>query len=195
MAITHKFLKALGIEEDKAEEILTAHLETVNAIKAERDELKSKAESIDTLTAERDQLKADLQAAKEAGGNAAKVQADFDAYKAQVETEKTNVSKRKLIRTALEKAGANPAALDLMLNAVPLDTVELDGENLKDADSVINPVKQTYAGLFGTTGTQGTKPVEPPTGGRTVHGTGRAAAIAAKYQEAMYGAPKTGGKE
>ena len=45
MAITHKFLKALGIEEDKAEEILTAHLETVNAIKAERDELKSNKES------------------------------------------------------------------------------------------------------------------------------------------------------
>ncbi len=36
MAMTHKFLKALGIEDDKAEEIIAAHLETVNAIKAER---------------------------------------------------------------------------------------------------------------------------------------------------------------
>lgn len=194
MAMTHKFLKALGIEDDKAEEIIAAHLETVNAIKAERDELKTKAETVDTLTAERDQLKADLQAAKAAGGDAAKVQADFDAYKAEIETEKTNGNKRKLLRTALEKAGANPAALDLLVNTLKLDEVELDGENLKDADKVIAPVKTGYASLFGTQQTTGTSNINPISGSKH-HGTGRAAEIAAKYYADMYGAPATGGKE
>lgn len=61
MAMTHKFLKALGIEDDKAEEIIAEHVATVNAIKAERDELKTKADTVDTLTAQRDKLQADRQ--------------------------------------------------------------------------------------------------------------------------------------
>lgn len=194
MAMTHKFLKALGIEDDKAEEIIAAHLETVNAIKAERDELKTKAETVDTLTAERDQLKADLLAAKEAGGDAAKVKADFDAYKAQIETEKVNGTKRKLLRTALEKAGANPAALDLLVNTLKLDEVEMDGDKLKDEGKAIESTKNNYASLFGKQQITGTERLNPP-GGSKPHGTGRAAEIAAKYYADMYGAPQTGGKE
>lgn len=188
MAITHKFLKALGIDEDKAEEILTAHLETVNSIKAERDELKTKAETVDTLTAERDKLKADLDAAKKAGGDAAQVQADFDAYKAEVEKGRVNDGKKALIRKALEAAGANPAALDLLLNTVELDKVELDGDKLKDGEAVVNGVKDGHAGLFGEVKHEGTPPLTPPPGG-SFHGTGRAAKIAAEYQTSMYGAP------
>ena len=32
MALTRKFLKALGIEDDKVDEIITAHSDTVNAL-------------------------------------------------------------------------------------------------------------------------------------------------------------------
>lgn len=195
MAITHKFLKALGIDEDKAEEILTAHLETVNSIKAERDDLKTKAESVDTLTQERDKLKADLETAKKNGGDAAKIKADFDAFKAQVELDKVNGGKKALVRKALEAAGANPAALDLLLNTVDLDKVELDGEKLKDGDAVVKGVKEGREGLFGKVEEGGTPPMTPP-GGASFHGTGRAAQIAADYHAKMYGAPQVGaGKE
>ena len=44
MALTRKFLRALGIEDDKVEEIINAHLETVNPLKDERDNLKEQAE-------------------------------------------------------------------------------------------------------------------------------------------------------
>lgn len=194
MAMTHKFLKALGIEDDKAEEIIAEHVATVNAIKAERDELKTKADTVDTLTAQRDKLQADLQAAQAANSDAQKVQADFDAYKAQVEAEKTNTSKRKAIRAALEKAGANPAALDLLVGTLKLDEVEMDGENLKDESKAIEPVKTGYAKLFGTPEVHGTDKLNPIKGSST-HGSGRAAQIAAKYYADMYGAPAAGGKE
>ena len=39
MALTRKFLKAMGIEDEKAEEIISAHVETVNGLKGERDAL------------------------------------------------------------------------------------------------------------------------------------------------------------
>ena len=44
MALTRKFLRALGIEDDKVEEIIGAHLETVNPLKDERDNLKEQAD-------------------------------------------------------------------------------------------------------------------------------------------------------
>ncbi len=166
MAITHKFLKALGISEDASEEIISAHRETVDSIKAERDELLARANTVDTLTAERDKLKHDLEETMAHAGDAGKVQAEFDAYKAQIETEKSNSAKLKLIRTALEKAGANPAAIDLMMNAVALDKVEMNGDTLKDEDSVVNPIKESHAALFGTPIQKGAPDVNPMSGGR-----------------------------
>ena len=47
MALTRKFLTALGIEADKVDEIINAHAETVDALKAERDTYKDKAEKFD----------------------------------------------------------------------------------------------------------------------------------------------------
>ena len=106
-----------------------------------------------------------------------------------------NGGKKALVRKALEAAGANPAALDLLLNTVDLDKVELDGEKLKDGDAIVKGVKEGREGLFGTVEEGGTPPMTPP-GGASFHGTGRAAQIAADYHAKMYGAPQAGaGKE
>ena len=166
MTITHKFLKALGISEDATEEIISAHRETVDSIKAERDELLTRANTVDTLTAERDKLRHELEEAQAHSGDADKVQAEFDAYRAQIETEKSNGAKLKLIRAALEKAGANPAAIDLMTNAIALDKVELNGDTLKDEDSVVNPIRENHAALFGTQIQKGAPDVNPMSGGK-----------------------------
>ena len=40
MALTRKMLKAMGIEEEKIDQIIEAHTETVDALKADRDKLK-----------------------------------------------------------------------------------------------------------------------------------------------------------
>ena len=37
MSLTRKFLSALGIEDDKVDEIISAHTDTVNALKEQRD--------------------------------------------------------------------------------------------------------------------------------------------------------------
>ena len=37
MALTRKFLSALGIEEAKIDEIISAHVDTVNVLKEQRD--------------------------------------------------------------------------------------------------------------------------------------------------------------
>ena len=54
MALTRKFLKALGIDEDKIDEIISAHGETVTALKDEIEKAKQSAEDSAAIAKERD---------------------------------------------------------------------------------------------------------------------------------------------
>lgn len=164
MALTRKFLKALGIEEDKIDEIISAHGDTVAALKEEIEQAKQGADGLAAVTKERDELKQRMEALEKASGDAAKVQAEYDAYKKQVETDRANAGKKSLIKKALEEAGANPAAIDLLLNTVALDKVEVENDALKDAKAVIDPLKASHAGLFGDSKVIGTPPLTPPPG-------------------------------
>lgn len=184
MALTRKFLKALGIEEDKIEEIITAHGETVAALKDEIGKAEQSAKDSAAAAEERDKLQKRVEALEKANGDAAKVQADFDAYKQQVETDKANAGKKALIKKALEEAHANPAAIDLMLGTVDLDKVELDGESLKDTEAVLKPIKEAHAALFGEIKPAGTPPLNPPAGdGKPAAPASLAEALHQKYDK------------
>lgn len=168
MALTRRFLKTLGIEEDKIEEIISAHGETVAALKDEAEQAKKGADDLAAVAKERDSLKQRVEALEKASGDAAKVQADFDAYKQQVETERANAGKKTLVRQALEQAGANPAAIDLLLGAVDLDSVEVENDALKDSEAVLTPIRNAHGGLFGENYKKGTPPTNPPKGDNTM---------------------------
>lgn len=87
--LTRKFLKALGVEDDaKIDEIITAHMDTVDAIKTERDGLKAESGKLAEALVREETLRARVAELESAGGKAAEVQAAFDTYKAQVEGER-----------------------------------------------------------------------------------------------------------
>ena len=46
MALTRKMLKAMGIEDEKIDQIIEAHSETVDALKEQRDQYKADAEKL-----------------------------------------------------------------------------------------------------------------------------------------------------
>ena len=52
MALTRKFLTALDIDNAKIEEIITAHTETVEALKSEISEYKAKINNFDDISKE-----------------------------------------------------------------------------------------------------------------------------------------------
>jgi len=58
MNLSRKFLKALGIEDEKIDNIIEAHMETVNALKEERDGYQTKAKQLDDVQKQLDDLKA-----------------------------------------------------------------------------------------------------------------------------------------
>ena len=75
MALTRKFLSALGIDADKVDEIINAHTETVDALKNERDKYKADAEKLPEVTRELTSLKETV--AKNGDKNPFEVKADF----------------------------------------------------------------------------------------------------------------------
>lgn len=164
MSLTRKMLKALGLEEDKIEQIIDAHSETVEGLKSTINDLTTKLEGLPTVTKERDKLQAKLTELEAKAPDAAKVQADFDAFKAQIETEKANTQKATLLQQALLAAGVTrESAQKALLKVIDLSTVTLteDGK-LSSVDSLVTQLKTEYADFFTTTETGGTPPVNPP---------------------------------
>lgn len=189
--LTRKFLRALGVEEDKIDEIVNAHQDTLDEIKAERDGLKDSASKLAEAQAEVTRLTGELEKAQKNTGDAAKVQADFNAYKQQVETERTNAAKTAAVRKAFKAAGVQREEfIDLLLGKVDLSTVELEGDAVKESAKLIDPMKESFAGCFAETKPQPLPQNNPPSGG----GGGspsRAAQLVQQYRENLYGAAPT----
>jgi hypothetical protein len=58
MAFTRKFLTAMGIESEKVDEIMAAHVEVTDALKAQINDSKDEADKLTKVQAELDKLKA-----------------------------------------------------------------------------------------------------------------------------------------
>lgn len=166
--LTRKFLRALGVADDKIDEIVNAHQDTLEEIRAERDGLKESSGKLAQAQAEVTRLTEKLAQAEKHGGDVAKVQADFDAYKERVEAEKANAVKSAAVRKALKESGVQREEfLELLMGKVELDKVEMEGDAVKDADALTSPLKASYAGCFASVTDQGTKSQNPPSGGGT----------------------------
>ena len=164
MALTRNYLKSMGLTEEQVNAIIENHTDSIDGLKAELATARAAAETVEALTKERDELKDKLSKA----GDAAKVQADFDAFRQQVETEKANAAKSAAVRKALKASGVQREEfLDLLMGKVELDKVEMDGDAVKDEASFVAPFKAAYAGCFASESEQGTKLQNPPSGGGT----------------------------
>ena len=103
MALTRKMLKAMGIEDEKIDQIIEEHTESTDALKQQRDEYKAKAEAKATASTEPkpkdpepgDGYKAKYDAEKKA----------FEDYKANIAAEKAEAEAAKEVETSeVEKA-------------------------------------------------------------------------------------------
>lgn len=161
MALTRTMLKAMGIEEDKASEIIAAHVETVDALKHERDDLKAKADSYDKVKTELDQLKA---TAKDSG-DYAKLKKDFDDYKAAVEKEKTDTAKKSALQKIAKDAGLSEAGIAKAVKYSDLSGIELDEKGgVKDSKALLKSLREEWPEYIVKESTQGADTGNPPVG-------------------------------
>ena len=148
--LTRKMLKAMGIEEEKIDQIIEAHGETVDGLKSQLAEAQKKAGELDAVAKERDELKA--------GANFKdKYEAEkkaFEEYKAGITAKETRAAKEKAVRAYLESKSITGGNLDIAMRGLSaeIDAADLDGEKIKDTKPLDTLIEGTYKGLIVTTG-------------------------------------------
>ena len=153
----------MGIDDDKIDQIVEAHAETVNALKDERDSFREAAEALPGVQRELDELKA-----KPDDGFREKYEkehADFEAFKEKTAKADSEREKRGLYRKLLQDAGVDPKRLDAVMRVADLSEVAVEDGAIKDAESLTEAVRRDWSDFIVQTGTAGAKVDDPPAGG------------------------------
>lgn len=164
MALTRKLLKSLGLEEAQIETIIDAHTETVDGLKESLKTAQTEAAKVEELTNKLNEANDKLSKA----GDAAKVQKEFDTYKANVEAERKTAKTAADVQELLKEAGINRdsfrAAVAKSYDASKITYAE-DG-SISNRAELVQGIKTDYADFLSTATTSGTPPITPPTGGK-----------------------------
>ena len=163
MALTRKFLSALGIEEAKIDEIISAHADTVNALKEQRDGYKADADKLPAVQKALDDLKASQSGEDPYKAKYEKKAKEFDDYKKGVEAKELKRSKSTAYKQVLKELNASHVDSILKASQSELEKIELDENGkIKDVDKLKESIKKEWADFLVTEGQQGANTATPP---------------------------------
>lgn len=172
MALSRKFLAALGIEAEKIDEIINAHSETVEALKEERDSFKVKAEQYDKAQKDLEQANKTIEELNKEDAYKVKYEAlkeDFDTYKKGIETEKTNNNKKDAYKALLKEIGISDKRIDAVTKLAELDKLKLDKDGkIEGAEDLKKALAEEWADFIVKDGKEGAITPTPPTGSGSV---------------------------
>lgn len=160
MALTRKMLKAMGIEDEKIDQIIEEHTESTDALKQQRDEYKAKAEAKATAS-----TKPKPKDPEPSDGYKAKYDAEkkaFEDYKANIAAEKAEADKRAKYRELIVKAGVDSKRVDSVLKVSDLSEIKVKDGAIEGADDLVKSIKEDWADFIPTTQKVGANAPNPP---------------------------------
>ena len=166
MALTRTILEAMGIEEKKIDEIISAHAETMSALKQQRDNYKAQADELAEVQRKLDEANEPIKAND---SDAWKVKYDaikeeYENYKSDISAKETTRAKQAAYREVLKAAGVSDKRIDSIIRVSDIDSVELDESGkIKEADKLTESIKNEWADFIVSTNTQGANTATPPT--------------------------------
>lgn len=160
MALTRKLLKGMGLTEEQVDTIIEAHTDTVDGLKKDINKYKDDAEKLSTVQKELDDLKA-----ADDGGFKQKYEDEkkaFEDYKAAQTAKETKQAKVNAYTAFLKSVGVSEKRIPSIIKVTDLDTVELEGDKVKDAEKLTESVKTEWADFIETSNTNGANTNTPP---------------------------------
>lgn len=161
MALTRKLLKGLGLTDEQVETIIEAHTETTDGLKADIAKYKPAAEKLPGVQQELD----DLKAAGD-GGYKKKYEDEhkaFEDYKADQIAKETRQAKETAYRAFLKSVGVSEKRIPAIIKVSDLDSIELDGDKVKDPENKLaDSVKTEWADFIENSNTNGANTNNPP---------------------------------
>ena len=165
MALTRKFLEALGIEQAKIDEIISAHTEVTNALKADRDSYKEKAEKYDETKTELDKAKSELEKVNkdEYKTKYESLEAEFNKYKTDIAEKEVKGKKEEAYKKMLKEIGVNEKSIGAIVKVKDLSSLKLDDKgNIVDVDTLKESEKKDWEGFIIKSEEEGQDPNTPP---------------------------------
>lgn len=194
MGLTRKMLAAMDIPAEKIDEIISAHAETVNAIKEERDALKENAGRVASLEKDLEAANKQIEEYKSGDWQAKydKIKGEYDTYKSDVETKSVKTAKENAYRQLLVDAGISEKRIGSVLKVSDIDGIKLDKDGkIEGADALTENVKKEWADFIVTEGVKGAEVAKPPkSDGDGVEVPSRAAQLVEQYRSEHYGSKK-----
>lgn len=187
MAFTRKGIREIigeGCTEEIENQLMALHLGVVDPLKDQVAQYKADAEKLPQVQKELDDEKANSYKEKYE-----KEHSDFAAYKKDVETKETTAKKSAAYRALLKETGVSEKRIEAILKVSSIDDVEFgDDGKVKNADKIKESIKTEWADFITTEGVKGADTNTPPenNGGNGTQ-LSRAAQVAQKHYEAMYG--------
>lgn len=180
MALTRRFLVTLGIEAEKIDEIIAAHTESTEALKAQIADSKAETAKLTEVQAELDKVKKDLETANATIEAASKddYKGKYEATSKELELLKNEAAAKKLAtakETALtghlKKLGYSERATRLIIRNGFANDVEIDDSGkATNLDSVTSTIQadSDFSGFTPKVTDNNHEPATPPqnTGGK-----------------------------
>ena len=168
MSLTRKLLKELELTDTAVERIIAAHVDTVNALREERDNALAQSAAYADTVRERDEYRT---LAENRAQEASCAREELLTYQAQVTKERHEATRRSALTEALAAQGANPQAIPLLLVSITLREDDWDGDCLKDAAAALQPWRAKYGALFAIKSPMPVTRIAPPVtpGGALTH--------------------------
>lgn len=158
-------MQALGIEAEKIDEIIDAHVEVVNSIKEERDAYKADADALPGIKSELEALKADASNNNE---NSYKVKyeaikEEFEEFKKGISEKESKAKKENAYRELLKGAGIPEKRLDAIMRVSDIASIEFDDDGkTKNAEELTKAIKEEWADFIPQTSVKGANMANPP---------------------------------
>lgn len=196
MALTRKFLAALGIEENKIDEIITAHAEVKDELKNELESYKEKAKKFDEVQKELNlanerikELESDSddswkQKFESAVADKKKAEKELKEYKDGIAEKEKTQKKVSAFRNLLKDIGVSEKRIDAIIKVSDMKNVELEEDGkIKDSDTLKETLKNEWSDFIAKEGKQGAKTPTPPESGK---GSSSSASFASQYAKEFF---------
>lgn len=192
MALTRAMLKGMGLTDEQVSAIIEEHTSVTDALKEQRDEYKKDAEKLPKVQKELDDLKesVDNNDSDEWKQKYEDEHQKFEDYKTDIQTKETKSQIRSAYKKLLTECNVGDKHIDSILRVTEFDKMKLDKDGtLENADSLKEKIAEEWSGFISTKETKGADVDNPPKkdGDPADNKTGRAAELAAKYHENLYG--------
>ena len=164
-SLTRKMLKAMGIEDEKIDQIIEAHSETVDALKERSADFEKNAQELEKAKKELTEAKAALESS---GKDPYKVKyeavkEEFEKFKTEQQAAAAHSSKLNAYRTLLKKAGVSENRIESVLKVSDIDGIEIDDKGeAKDSEKLIEGIKTEWADFIATPQIKGASTSTPP---------------------------------